>query len=306
MKDTTIEERIEKSLVYIEELYKERDILRDGRHEGKSRKELSEILKKTKIDINYVLGSVPTKKILRYMELREPPFEFDGTYEEKKRLEKRDKELGKFLKHRFKFEVHSKMYELMEECKPVYTPKELKSFIPGLESVFDEFLDYISYIKLDPLKMIYHVWHKAFRKKQYGDLKELEKRLREYKVKTMGTEKEYLFDNLNDETDFDSLRKKSLYGLKSFYYDLSEFIYMKSFVNKKTQLEILVEETLRTWPNDWKVPSYLIVEQIVESPKLQYKLIQLFKKYSHDSIDFVDEELEKIQDELFRLFGQSS
>ena len=73
---------------------------------------------------------------------------------------------------------------------------------------------------------------KRFRKGKYGNNKSIEKILSEFKEKTKRTEKEYLFKSL-DKIEFDSLRKKSLYGLKEYYYELADCIFQKSFIKKQ-------------------------------------------------------------------------
>lgn len=228
------------SLEYIHRLYEQRDEMRKDRIGYKKRKRIFDILTNTKKKIEYEIGCMPVKKILRYIEIKELPFEFDGTAEEEKRLKERDKELEE-LRRKYHVGIHSKLYELMEFSSPDYALKEIKSFIPGIADVYDKFLDHISYIRLDPLKVIFNVWHKALRKDDYGDNKTIERTILEFKKNLKGTDKEYLFESLKESTDFDSLRKKSLYGLKRFYYDLAEFIYKKSFIEKITPRDYKVK-----------------------------------------------------------------
>lgn len=218
------------SLDYIDMLYKERDSARSDRTQYIMRKKVSDILKRAKKEIDFALGRVQEKKILRYIEIREPPYVLYGTAEEEKRQEERDKDLEKFYKQRFKIEVNAKLYELIKESLPSSTYGERNPFILGPD-IFEDFRDHIPNLRLDPLKLIFNVWHKAFKKGQYSKNKKIEKVLFEFKEKTKETDKEYLFNSLN-KLEFESLRKSSLYRLKNFYKDLAKFIYKKSFIEK--------------------------------------------------------------------------
>lgn len=294
-------ESLKLSLEYIHRLYGQRDKIRRDRIRYKKRRKIFDILMNTKEKIESEIGRMPEKKILRYLEIKEPPFEFDGTVEEEKRLKERDKELEE-LRRKYHVEIHSKLYELTDLISLEIYFIGGGSYIPGIADMYDEFLDHISHIRLNPLKLIFNVWHKALRKGDYGDNKTIQRIILEFKKEVKGTDKEYLFKSLNEFTDFDSLRKKSLYGLKSYYYDLANFIYKKSFIEKPTVLQRIIAKTLRAWPNDWKVPPHLIIEIIIRSPKLQRELDRIFKKFSYDNQFLCDKELEKIQDELCRLF----
>jgi len=219
------------SLEYIHRLYELRNTMRRDRVYYKKRKKLLDILISTKKKINYEIGRMPEDKIFRYLEIKDPPSEFDGTAAEEKRLKERDEEL-KILKKKYNVEVHSKLYELIKLISSEISWEEAASYIPGIVDNYDEFFDNISHIRLDPLKLIFNVWHKELRKGNYGDNKTIERIILEFNEKVKGTEKEYLFKSLNP-AGFESLRKKSLYKLKSFYYDLANFIYKKSFIEKK-------------------------------------------------------------------------
>ena len=93
--------------------------------------------------------------------------------------------------------------------------KRLSPFILGPD-IFEDFRDHIPNLRLDPLKLIFNVWHKAFKEGRYSKNKKIEKVLFEFKEKTKETDKEYLFSSLN-KLEFESLRKSSLYRLKNLF-----------------------------------------------------------------------------------------
>ncbi|GAG36515.1 unnamed protein product, partial [marine sediment metagenome] len=101
---------------------------------------------------------------------------------------------------------------------------------------FDDFFKKIPEVKIDPVKMIFKVWHKALRKGKYTRLTIIKNLLLEFKEATRGTEKEFLFDSITGSLNIDTLRKKSIYKnykLKDFYNGLANFIYKKSFIEQK-------------------------------------------------------------------------
>ncbi len=222
---------LEISLDYIDMLYKERDLAKSDRTQYIMREKVRDILRKTKKEIDFALGRVPEEKILRYLEIREPSLVLDWTEEEEKRLEEIDRELEKFHKQRFKIEVNVKLYELIKEILPSSTYGERDPLILGPD-IFEDFRDHIPTLRLNPLKLIFNVWHKAFKEGQYSKNKKIEKVLFEFKEKTKDTDKEYLFNSLS-KLEFESLRKSSLYRLQNFYKDLAQFIYQKSFIEKQ-------------------------------------------------------------------------
>jgi predicted signal transduction protein with EAL and GGDEF domain len=108
-------------------------------------------------------------------------------------------------------------------------------------------LSEIAWMKLSPLNLIYKVWSRApgFRKAgsgKYRKRKEIEFALYSYKKTSKGTDREFLFSSIKDDTissveelekKFDRFRKAG-YGqaLKEKYRPLINLIYRKSFLSK--------------------------------------------------------------------------
>lgn len=105
---------------------------------------------------------------------------------------------------------------------------------------FDDFFKKIPGMRIDPVKMIFKVWHKALRKGKYTRLTFIKNLLLEFKGATKGTEKEFLFDSITSSLNINTLRKKSIYKnykLKDFYDRLADYIYKKSFIEQKRLIE---------------------------------------------------------------------
>jgi hypothetical protein len=184
---------------------------------------LRKVFEKTQDEALYILGRrIPWKKIFRYNQLRGiDPFEL--TEEEEKEF--------KELRENLKVQVCMKLNELM---KTVPHPIDDNPFLPNY-SGFPDYIDEIFSIRVDPLKMIFNVWHRHLKRTKYSSIKSVKKKLFEYKKKYENTDKEYLFESLNENTNFESLRKKSLYGLKKDFYRLSDFIYKKAFCHRHAE-----------------------------------------------------------------------
>lgn len=217
----------ELSLDYIHELYQWKNALKPPNVKYDVFVNLNAILENTKTKIEYVLGKMPVKKVCQYrwLEQKESFVEFN---------EVEEKELKK-LRENFKIRIYAKLLELMESISSSSpTSFDYNPLIPGL-CPFEDLMDQIPKIRLDPLKMIFLVWHKALVVNEYSKIEDLKKKFAEFKKKTKGTEKEYLFNSLSETTNFHSLRTKSLYpkGKKrenDLYSDFADFIYRKCFV----------------------------------------------------------------------------
>ena len=222
-KITMNKDPFELSLDYIHELYEWRDILKPKNVRYDVLINLGRIVERTKRDIDRVVGKVSEQRIRRYKILKEEIDPFALRPEEKKELE--------ILNADFKTQVHMAFHELLRFLPSA--PIRSNPLIPNF-SVFEGFMDKIPKIRLDPLKMIFFVWHKATKKQKYCKPKEVEDKLLKFKKRVKGTEKEYLFNSL-DKINLESLRVKSLYDRKGkprndLYSDLADFIYRKSFV----------------------------------------------------------------------------
>lgn len=219
---------LELSLEYVYHLYKIRDEIRLDRKKYDRIFRTLDILHDTKKKIEYVLRRVSDKDIQRYKYLKKHKDPFKLTKPEKEEIEK-------FKKDYFKINIHKKLYELINEVDNIiYSNPHFNSLIP-IHSSFSDFYDQIPKIRIYPEKLLFNIWHKAFRKGKYRDNKSIVRILFEFKEKTKGTEKEFLFNSINENTNFETLRKKSCYnnaGKKKFYDKLAGFIYQKSFIEK--------------------------------------------------------------------------
>ena len=215
------------SLDYIHELYQWKNALKPSNVKYDVYMNLNTILENTKTKLEYVLGKMRVKKVCQYrwLEKKEPFDDFTETEE---------KELKK-LRENFKIRIYAKLLELMESVSsPSQSSFDYNPLIPGL-CPFEEFIDQIPKIRLDPLKLIFLVWHKASIVNEYGNIKSVKTKLEEFKKKTIGTEKEYLFDSFSEATNLSSLRTKALYpkGQKrknDLYSKLVNFIFENSFM----------------------------------------------------------------------------
>ncbi len=304
----SFKEGCEKSLFYIFMLYKEREKIISNLSEIKPFLFALEKLENTTKIITKEMGDIEKEELIKY--------ENEGIKIEKDPIEK------------LNIKIQLRLYELIESITleiNLQNPYD-NDFLPYHSVDFERFSfkDFSIHLpKLnEPEKLIYWVWHKALKELKITGKRNklLEKLFVKFKEKNKGTEIEFLFNSFNKTISIGSIRKSMYYLPKSkiqqkrkefekhykFINKLANYIYKKCFVERKIPLGIIVNKTLQFWPDDWKVPQYLIIENVTKSPNLQHKLVQLFEKYSHDNMDFSDEKLEKIQDELIRLFGKVS
>jgi len=208
--------------------------------------EIRKILKRTKDEIERVLPirEKTLKKIITYIRLKDmDPHE---------RTEREQEEYMKLddceSKDYFKIKIYAALYEFLgiragDEFRINPYSIERNPFLPNI-SGFPDFVDEIPYLRIDPIKLIFNVWHRDLKKGQYGGNESIKNKLLEFKENTKGTEKEYLFQNVNEKTKVESLRKKSLNPRSSKKSDirrfdkidkLADFIYKKSFSEKTAQ-----------------------------------------------------------------------
>lgn len=213
---------IDKSLDYLVFLYMLRKEYRNDRIKFKKYLTVLHILQKAKTKVEYELGKVSTEKILRYSYLKEFKHPLN-------RSESEENELNNFNRYYFKLNINKRFYELINEVQStIYSNPSYNPFIPVLPDL-DCFLPLIPKLRIDPVKLLYHIWHKAFRKGSYGNIELVESLILEFKQKTQNTEKELLFKSICNDTNFESLRKKSKYGLKQYYVDLISHIFNQCF-----------------------------------------------------------------------------
>ena len=80
---------------------------------------------------------------------------------------------------------------------------------------------------------MFSIWAKGLKKGKYTDLEKIKLIFRYFKRKTKGTDKEYLFDSIDEYVStFDAIRK-SRYKKSTddkFYKKLANYIYKNSFI----------------------------------------------------------------------------
>lgn len=126
---------------------------------------------------------------------------------------------------------------------------QLSLFLPKDYFVddFDEILEFIPKIKIDPLKLVFRVWHKALKKEgaatkgTYSNLKAVERLLFEFKKIKKDTTQGYLFNSLYTGKNLDTARK-TIYKkhkdpkIRDSYDRLINFIYDKSFMGETSPI----------------------------------------------------------------------
>jgi len=234
----TIQKSLELSLENIELFYNLRKRIRSDLNNKYERIiNIYNILSDTKKKITYILGPVSWEKICRYKSLKE------SCREELSDLEK--KEFNKLKKQSFKIKVHEDLNELTSEVSamlfhsPLFNPMAIVENTPydspryfGI--LLSNLADILPTIKIKPPRLMYSIWikEKGLRKGKYADLKKIKLIFRYFKKTTKGTEKEFLFDSIDEDlSTFESIRK-SMYKKSSkekLCKKLVDFIYKASF-----------------------------------------------------------------------------
>jgi len=231
------------SLEYIELFYNLRKQIKSDLTKKYERiLDVDNILNSTKKKINYILGPVSEEKINRYKNLR---FHRDELSD----LDK--KELNRLERQSFKINVHKDLNELIERVSamlfhsPLFNDLALVKNTPYVSHDYFGFMlsdlaSILPTIKIKPPRLMFSIWIKAkgLRKGKYADLKKIRLIFLYFKKQTKGTEKEFLFDSIDENVStFDALRK-SCYkksANQKFYKKLVNNIYKNSFIYTKEE-----------------------------------------------------------------------
>jgi len=238
----SIQKSLDKSLEYIELFYKlRRQIKSDLTNKYQRILDVYNILNDTEEKITYILGPVSWKKIGRYKGLKR--------IAQEELSDSQREELIKLKRQSFKIEVHKNLNELLEMVSvmffhsPLFNEMALvKDSSYSLHKYFGFWLSDLSSvlptIKIKPPRLMFSIWIKAkgLRKGKYADLEKIKLIFRYFKRKTKGTDKEYLFDSIDEYVStFDAIRK-SRYKKSTnqkFYKKLINNIYRNSFIYTK-------------------------------------------------------------------------
>jgi len=233
----SIQKSLDKSLEYIELFYKLRRQIKSNLTNKYQRiLDVYNILNDTKEKITYVLGPVSWKKIGRYKHLKR--------IAQEELSDSQREELIELKRQSFKIEVHKNLNELLEIVSvmffhsPLFNEMALvKDSSYSLHRYFGFWLSDLSSvlptIKIKPPRLMFSIWTKGLRKGKYTDLEKIKLIFRYFKRKTKGTDKEYLFDSIDEYVStFDAIRKsrykKSTHD--KFYKKLANYIYKNSFI----------------------------------------------------------------------------
>lgn len=241
----SIQKSLEISLEYLELLYKLKEKIKSDFDKYDPIFRVQEILDGTKKKITYVLGSISREKIYRYKYLKSKPKKGLELSEEDK------KELNQLRKDSFKINVFSWINEFREDIASMtFFDPLFNDLMPAIKRpynthyfgfVLTDFAMNVTTMKIMPPRLMFDVWSKEKglkkgRKATYDDLRKIELIFRYFKRRTKGTEKEFLFNSIDEcLSTFDAIRK-SQYKKPSnekFYKQLVNFIYRNSFIYKK-------------------------------------------------------------------------
>jgi len=248
-----LREGIEKSLDIIADLFRMRSFLRgklkrDSKHNKQILKPIKLIAEARKL-IAKTRGHDPhDADLLRLRELREMRAPaFSGRPEEDKKAEEWLAEVRELEE---KFGAALNLYEAQLELSAEISNTEVELLLAPAHlldfesSYWIDYLPEIAGMKVSPLNLIYKVWSRApgFRRAgsgKYRNRKEIEFALYSYKKTLKGTDREFLFSSIEDDTissveelekKFDRFRKAG-YGqaLKKKYKPIVKLIYERSF-----------------------------------------------------------------------------
>jgi len=237
-----IRKKVEMSLEYINLFYiLRKQIKSDLANKYQRILDVFNILEDTKGKITYILGPVSWNKIGRYKGLKR--------IAQEELTDSQREELMKLKRQSFKIEVHKYLEEMLEMVSvmffhsPLFNEMALlKDSSYGLHEYFGFRLSYLSSvlptIKIKPPRLMFMVWAKGLRRGKYADQKKIKLIFRYFKRKTKGTDKEYLFDSVDEYVStFDAIRKsrykKSTHD--KFYKKLANYIYKNSFIYTKEE-----------------------------------------------------------------------
>ena len=132
-------------------------------------------------------------------------------------------------------EVQAQLAELIARLEgEIYTTELGNPLIP-VGGLVGKFLDTYEWglldvirIRIKPSKVVYNLWHRVVRKGSYGDNATVRRLMDEFKGKPEGTPAAFVFQGVDEDSDFESLRKQALYGLSRISRDLVDFLFKAS------------------------------------------------------------------------------
>jgi RNA polymerase sigma factor (sigma-70 family) len=232
---------LERSLEMVHDIYRVISSLNKDRRRMQPLIKAARTIEECRESVSGILGPVPAEAFHAYRAVQEIEFPVHGDPDyEKKQAE--------YRKHEPAVQVQYNLHSAKSEIDGwLMSSPSLNSYIHIDSQVADEFcmtsigrqgeafwgplyrrLDLLE-VRLDPLKLLYNIWHRAFQKGKYGNRRLLEHLLCEYGRMKQGTDLAYIFEPLERDKSMESLRTKSLYGLTQITNDLAAFIHRKSF-----------------------------------------------------------------------------
>jgi hypothetical protein len=160
-----------------------------------------------------------TEQLRRYAALAEKnPFE---------RTPEEDAELAELKENFLKLELQRGLADLRSLVEGfIYGDPALNSFIKTYGNFED--LEAVRRLRVQPIKILIAVWHRALKRGQYGNLKLIEALALELKERAWGTPRECLFAGLK-EGNFNTIRKRALYSKNMAIRRFSDRIFELSF-----------------------------------------------------------------------------
>lgn len=265
------QEGVKISLEYIKLLYDWKEKLREDFAKYKTIFNIVDVFRNTKREINKIAGPISPQKISKYTILSLKDFS-DLSNFEKREFRELDKQLFKIKIHEYLNELLikvrvltsnklliDKLYSHVDEklvgpfvstpsqswplnINTISSDEELlpEAKLPFISEYFEplnSFSEEIAKTKLGPPRIMFDVWRRIpnLRKGKKTNLKKIKFIFSYHKIKTKGTDREFLFKSIKDDVlNFDSIRRL-IYGKvsnKRFYKKLIDHIYNKSFIEK--------------------------------------------------------------------------
>ncbi|MFX0141074.1 MAG: hypothetical protein ACFFDN_45975 [Candidatus Hodarchaeota archaeon] len=199
---------------------------------------VNKILRGAENKIKKLVKHISKKKIEKYHRLNAIPSD---------RLSEREKiKLKKLKKLEFFISVNEKLeefYEIPQTLRAMVEQQFLSKVMdkPSTSNYYHpEYYFYFLFdfalklrtIKIKPPRTLFCVWANGLKKGKNWDLKKIKDVLSYFKIKTKGTEQEFLFGSLDEEiSTFESIRKSQYKKTpkEKDYRKLVDFIYKYSF-----------------------------------------------------------------------------
>lgn len=237
----SIRKSLEKSLDYVEFFYLlQKQISSDVNKFIGRTFDLYNILSYTKKKINSILGPISWQKIGR--------FKYFQSINRSELSDTEMKEYKKLKKQEFKISIHKELDELLEIVSAQMFHNPLLNEMADLGKTpynshryFGIWLSNLSHIlpkmKIEPPRLFFSIWTKAkgLKKGSYTDLKKIKIIFQYFKKKTKGTDKEFLFNSIDERVStFDAIRKSSYKKSANvkYYRKVANSIYRESFTKK--------------------------------------------------------------------------